>query len=742
MITMKKLFQNIFHFFPVQLFILHFRKYQLLLVFWFILFSTINGGFLKNFGADALMMAPEYLGKVDFLGTLITGVALGVFMMSWQITTFILHSKRFKFLATTSQPFLKYCINNSLIPLIFLTFYIVQLVRFNDFVELKTGWEIAAMVGGLLLGLMLIWGVSFAYFFGAEKTIVRTMAPIVANPELFRRKFSDEHAWAEDMGRRVNYYLTSSLRFRKPRNVSHYRQDFIEKVFKRHHLAAITSILLAFFFLVIVGFLLEYPLFEVPASASVLVFFAIMIAVIGSLTYFLQSWSLLAAIIIIAFINFLYKKEFIDPRNKAYGLSYSKKMPRAAYNKQSLAELCTPAKIEHDKEQMISVLENWKARQEVDKPTMVFINVSGGGLRSASFVLNSLQQIDSQLDGQLMDNTFLISGASGGMLAATYYRELYRQKLNGKNIDLFNSGYVDDISGDLLNPIFSSMIARDIFSPAQKFNVGSEKYVKDRGYAFEKKLADNTRGLLNLQLKDVHKDELSARIPMMIFNSVIKRDGRKMMISTLPLSFLMKPRIWQKDPLASPDAVDFASLFSQRDPMNLRILTALRMNATFPYVLPNVWLPTDPVIDVMDAGLRDNYGVETSLRFIENFEEWISENTSGVLILQIRDKLTDNWQHPFETNSLTDMLVNPATMLQHNWYKLQDYSQADQFNYFADSSAFPVHRINVVYIPEKEDKVAALNFHLSGREKRDVQQSFNHPLNQKALIALKKVFNN
>lgn len=738
---MKRLLDNIFRFFPVQLFILHFRKYQLLLIFWFILYSTITGGFLKNFGADALMLSPEYMSRVDFVGTLITGIAMGVFIMSWHITTFILHSKRFKFLATTSQPFLKYCINNSLLPLIFLVAYIIALIRFNDDVELKPTGEIAAMVGGLLFGIALVWGISFAYFFGAEKTIVRTMAPLVANPALFKKHFADEHAWAEDMGRRVNFYLTSSLRLRKPRNVGHYRQEFIEKVFKRHHLAAIASIMLAFFFLVIVGFLLEFPLFELPAVASVLVFFAVMIAVIGALTYFLQSWSLPAAIILIAFINFLYKHEYIDPRNKAYGLNYSGKQPRPRYNKTGLANLCTPEKIERDRQEMLSVLSQWKKRQAKKKPVLVFVNVSGGGLRSAAFVLNSLQQIDRRLNGQLMNSTFLISGASGGMLAATYYRELYREKIKGKKINLFDPVYVDQISGDLLNPIFSSMIARDIFSPAQKFSVGKEKYVKDRGYAFEKKLSDNTGGLLRIQLKDVAADERMATIPLMIFNSVIKRDGRKMMISTLPLSFMMKPAFLQGDSSASPDAVDFAALFSERNPMDLRVLTALRMNATFPYVLPNVWLPTDPVIDVMDAGLRDNYGIETSMRFVENFEEWIRENTSGILILQIRDKLTDNWQHPFETNSLTDMLVNPATMLQHNWYKLQDYSQTDQFNYFTDSSAYPVNRVNIVYIPEKEDKVAALNFHLSAREKRDVQQSFNHPLNQAALKKISDILN-
>ena len=89
---MKQLLINIFYAFPVQLFILHFRKYQVLLVFWYLLASTINSGFMKSFGADALFFAPEYLGYVNAFGAAVVGVAMGVFMMSWNITTFILHS--------------------------------------------------------------------------------------------------------------------------------------------------------------------------------------------------------------------------------------------------------------------------------------------------------------------------------------------------------------------------------------------------------------------------------------------------------------------------------------------------------------------------------------------------------------------------------------------------------------------------------------------------------------------------
>jgi hypothetical protein len=422
---------------------------------------------------------------------------------------------------------------------------------------------------------------------------------------------------------------------------------------------------------------------------------------------------------------------------KAYGLNYSNKAERPAYDKTALQKLCTPERIAADKANMLQVLANWKSKQREEKPVMIFINVSGGGLRSGTFVMNTLQKLDSAVGGQLMPHTMLISGASGGMLAAAYYRELYMEHKKDNTIGLSGSAYSDNIAMDLLNPLFSSMVARDIFSPAQKFTVGKYKYVKDRGYAFEQKLNRNSGSMLNKQLKDYSQAERSADIPLIIFNSAINRDGRKMMISTQPISFMMKPVAYANDLPASPDGVDFAALLAKQDPLQLRILTALRMNASFPYVLPNVWLPTNPVIDVMDAGLRDNYGQETTLRFIENFKDWLKENTGKIIILQFRDRNLDNWQQPFETGSVTDFLIKPGTMLQHNWYKLQDFSQTDQFSYLQAGFDSSLQRISFMYAPETEEKGAALNFHLTAREKRAVKESFNSTFNQASLKQIK-----
>ena len=117
--------------------------------------------------------------------------------------------------------------------------------------------------------------------------------------------------------------------------------------------------------------------------------------------------------------------------------------------------------------------------------------------------------------------------------------------------------------------------------------------------------------------------------------------------------------------------------------MNMRMLTALRMNATFPYVLPNVWLPSEPVIDVMDAGFRDNFGEQVGIRFVHVFRDWILKNTSGVLLIQIRDRKTGGWENPFESTRYYGNYYQAVLLLQYNWYKMQEYNQNDLLSVIA-----------------------------------------------------------
>jgi hypothetical protein len=216
-----------------------------------------------------------------------------------------------------------------------------------------------------------------------------------------------------------------------------------------------------------------------------------------------------------------------------------------------------------------------------------------------------------------------------------------------------------------------------------------------------------------------------------LFNSVISRDGRKMIIASRPARFLMRgttdsSRIATPD----PDAIDFTSLFAAQNPLKLRVTSALRMNATFPYILPNVWLPTNPVIDVMDAGLRDNYGQETSLRFVQTFRSWLKANVSKVVLIQVRDRKMGEWNSPLEPSSILSFLTKPFLLLQDNWFHLQDYHQADQLEYIYDSFGPQFYRLCFQYVPAHKEAHASLSFHLNASEKKDIAAALDNPTNQ------------
>ncbi|MBK7290173.1 MAG: patatin-like phospholipase family protein [Chitinophagaceae bacterium] len=739
---MKTWFRGFIYSFPIQLVLLHLRKYQVLLVFWFILFSVVNGSFMKTFGADSLFLGPEYLGNVNAFSMAIVGASIGMFIMSWNIATFILFSRYFRFLSATTNPFLKYCINNSIIPILFLIFYFFKAYHFELYKELIDRTEILFLFGGFASGLIFILAVSMVYFFRADRSILRKMMPVISNPKSYITHLKPvKEVFHGAPLIKVDVYFETPFKIRAVRNVSHYTDDFVATIFKKHHFAAILSVFAAFLFLLLIGFFLDYAFFQLPAAASITIFFSILIGVAASITYFLQSWSIPYLLALVLILNIFYKLDWIDPRNKAYGINYWNKTERPSYTREGLAELCKPENVEADKKNMRGILDTWKKKQDNEKPLLVFINTSGGGHRSATFTMSVLQYLDSITNGKILQRTFLISGASGGMIGAAYFRELYLRKQQGKNIRLQDKQYVDNIAGDLLNPIFTSFFARDLISPAQKFKVGPYSYVKDRGYAFEQKLNANTNGFLDKQLKDYVADEKAANIPLMFFNSVVTRDSRKMVISTQPVRFMMKaPQDTMNTPAVDPDAVDFTSFFAKQDPFSIRMLSAMRMNATFPIVLPNVWLPSNPVIDVMDAGLRDNYGQETTLRFLVSFEEWIKENTSGVLVIQIRDRAAGAWEAPYLSDDITDHATKPFLLLQHNWFKMMEFFQNDMLNYYVSQSGSPVYKVAFQYAADKEENKAALNFHLTKQEEQDIMDAVGSASNQQSFKKLMEIF--
>ena len=730
----KLLLVKFYYSFPIQLLLLHFRKYQVLLIFWAILFSTVNGNFAKVFGGDALFLAPEYMGKVNFYSTTILGLATGLFAMSWNITTFILHTGRFKFLATTAQPFFKYCLNNSIVPLLFTINLMYCGWTYQRYQQLSTVPEILLLGEGFICGYLFVIFFCFFYFFNADKNIGRRLSRQFGNTRNFVRTVLKPTQEKDENALPVHSYFTSPWKLRRARNVDHYNKYHLDSILKQHHFAAMITVGCALLFLVFLAYMMDFSFFRIPAGASVMIFFAFLIGIAGAYAYLLQSWAIPMLILMLIGLNWMVQHNLVDNRNKGYGLNYRERDARPKYSVTELQQFFTEARAKKDREHTLQILENWKAKFPAgEKPKLIVINFSGGGLRAATWSMNVLQRMDTLMKGKLMNNTVLMTGASGGMIGASYFRALYLEKQQGRLINLHDSVYTERIARDLLNSVFTSLAVNDFITPFRSFQIDHNFYGKDRGYAFEMQLNANTDNVLAKTVKYYQEPELKAQIPMLIWSATINADGRKLLISPQPVSYLCAPENIASTPgFKDVDAVDFGQYFAGQGAMDLRVTSAIRMCATFPYVLPSVFLPSDPIVDVMDAGIRDNFGQESSIRFLHTFRHWINENTGGIIFLQIRDTRKNDIYGIRQSMQLSDMAFDPLFTMQKHFGAMQDFAQDAELNYLEGYFPNKLHRIIFQYVPQKEDKAAALSLHLTSREKIDIAGALDNPANQAA----------
>ena len=117
--------------------------------------------------------------------------------------------------------------------------------------------------------------------------------------------------------------------------------------------------------------------------------------------------------------------------------------------------------------------------------------------------------------------------------------------------------------------------------------------------------------------------------------------------------------------------------------------------------------------------------------FVQVFQQWIQENTSGVVFIHIRDRKTGGWEHPFESDNITEIVTKPMLLLSYNWYKMQEYNQNDLLSLSQSLMGNYFYKLSFQYIPEKEESRAALNFHLTKSEKQDISGALNSDYNKK-----------
>ena len=69
----------------------------------------------------------------------------------------------------------------------------------------------------------------------------------------------------------------------------------------------------------------------------------------------------------------------------------------------------------------------------------------------------------------------------------------------------------------------------------------------------------------------------------------------------------------------------------------------------------------------MDAGIRDNHGGKLTIEYLFALNDWIKENTSGVIIVECRDNKRLINDDKFEQMSLAQKIFVPFLNMVYNF---------------------------------------------------------------------------
>jgi hypothetical protein len=307
------------------------------------------------------------------------------------------------------------------------------------------------------------------------------------------------------------------------------------------------------------------------------------------------------------------------------------------------------------------------------KRPLVIVCASGGGIRAAAWTSAVLMQLERNLQ-DFPYHVKLVCGASGGMVGAGYYvaslvpperakrdeksyhrsdADVVNRRKAGSSTDARDlaepATFVNSVAEDMLSVVFKAAIFRDIW---RAFVPCSSR--RDRGNILEETWRLNMGDAWKQTFSDLIAGERSAWRPSLVYSPMMVEDGRRVLISNLDLASLATSHgnyVCNTPPGSAQDFYSQSSFELFRllpDAWNeLRVSTAARMSASFPYLSPAAVLPTNPRRRVVDAGYYDNYGVTVAAGWLQDLlmtaegRQALHDQVSGVVVIEVRDGPSD-----------------------------------------------------------------------------------------------------
>ncbi|MBX7240693.1 MAG: patatin-like phospholipase family protein [Bacteroidia bacterium] len=747
-LKIQQYWEAFFYSFPVRLIALQLRQHPFLILTWLFVYAVMGGGILSSMGGRYQVLEAEYLGGVGFKSFLLMGAAFGSFIFAYLITLYINASYKFHFLVLRRAPFFTFALNNSIIPGIFLLMFAYNFTEWTGNLY-GYSWEFWKRAMGFIGGSSLVFLILSSTFFATTKNIFTYFGESIQHEFEKQKKFRRGRLLvgkAKDSvshpDRVDNYLGIYPLGIRKVKDVQLLSVPKVLQVLNQNHGNLLFLQLLFLFLLIGLGFFSDYPICQIPLGATGFLALALAMMISGALTFWVRKIGFVTFIILFGLIYGYYKVDFLRERNSAFGMNYE--VTPAEYTLQRLNQLVSSENIQADKEETLSILNAWKAKYQQKygqnaKPFAVFVCTTGGGMRSSLWSISVLQHLDTLTNGKLTDEIRLMTGASGGMMGTGYFRELISKKRKGEIPSLADPKLNEPIVKDLINRVFFQALTDACF-PNLTFKIGEKQYEKEKGYAFDKQLMNNVPEFKGKRMGDYREAELKAEIPQMILTPAITNQAKMLYISPVGTSYLAAPTHIADKYTAKTPGIEFRRFFEKQEADSLWFVTALRMNATFPYVLPLVALPSKPEMRTIDAGALENFGISTAVKYIYSFEDWLEENTEGIIFVTIRDTEKEDPIEDVTKAGVVSQIFAPLGSAVNSMKQGNDFGNDFLLQYFKYWYKGKMHIVSYEYPWNELPNPASLSFHLSEIEKKKLPESLLHPHNIEQTEIIRQIY--
>jgi len=275
-------------------------------------------------------------------------------------------------------------------------------------------------------------------------------------------------------------------------------------------------------------------------------------------------------------------------------------------------------------------------------PNPILIAASGGGIQASAWLTTVMQTLNQKTNGNFRDRVALISGVSGGSVGAfllgSHWNDNWEIAQGKARITSLGRVAWATVGLDLFRPIVSGTSFGDW----------------DRGYALEHDIDRRAGSYVPGGNMLAHWTAAAGKnFPVFLFNATVVETGGPVAFATGEFPSDNFVRNHPNSP--SPGHVSlsqrrfFANYCPAYSVQDLRVATAARLSATFPYVSPAARPKGDAAVcnyHFVDGGYYDNYGLVSLLQWLDDGLEDMTDaerNNLGIItILVIRGKVPES----------------------------------------------------------------------------------------------------